>query len=397
LRFDGNWTLKPRDVSALTRLAGKTLERDLNWQVVGTQRDWTDWTDAPVLMFSSDEAPASLTEADLIKLRNYMLAGGTLFTHADNGSAKFNAYVADIARRIFPDYKLEELSDDHPIYSVLFPVTTKPKLLAVSNGSRLLWVHSPTDLSKEWTGKPDKTKSYAAETATNIAVYSMGKRDLRNRLATGYVAERSDPPIATVPVARLAYDGNWNPEPWGWVRTARKFDHETSIGLDLRGVQVSQLSPTVAPLAHLTGTAAVEFSDAEIQALRTYVADGGILLIDACGGSEPFDRSIRQKLLPKAFAEASLKPVPDSHPLMDGVDRTRTRGGGNDSHGLELLAFGRGAVILSDLDLSSGLVGSQSVSIRGYEPQTADRIVRNVIAWSIWPTGMPRMLAGAGN
>ena len=33
---------------------------NINWQVVGTQRDWTDWTDAPVLTLASDDAIPSI-------------------------------------------------------------------------------------------------------------------------------------------------------------------------------------------------------------------------------------------------------------------------------------------------------------------------------------------------
>ena len=39
-------------------------------------------------------------------------------------------------------------------------------------------------------------------------------------------------PQNIVPVARLKHDGDWDPEPWAWVRESRLFRRQTSIGLE---------------------------------------------------------------------------------------------------------------------------------------------------------------------
>ena len=56
---------------------------------------------------------------------------------------------AAIAKRLFPEGELKDLSPDDEIYSLqyILPKPNRPRLRGLVNGSRLLWVHSPTDLA----------------------------------------------------------------------------------------------------------------------------------------------------------------------------------------------------------------------------------------------------------
>ena len=220
LRFPGNWTNRSRDVANLTRFASKELERPLNWQTVGLERQWYEWSDSPVLFIASDEPP-KLNDEDFDKLRAFVEAGGLIFTHADKNSQSFNAYVATLAGRLFPNYPLQELPSDHLIYSAVFKQETKPPLLGVSNGARLLLVHSPTDLARHWLLRPLRSNRASYETAVNVAVYAIGRRNFRNRLDSIYVPPPAGRVSGTIPLARLKYEGNWDPEPGAWRRIAR--------------------------------------------------------------------------------------------------------------------------------------------------------------------------------
>jgi hypothetical protein len=404
LRWGGNWSNRPRDVATLTKFGGRALERALNWQVLGLQRDWTDWTDAPVMLITSEDGP-QFTDADVAKLRSYALAGGVVFTHAENGSAAFNTFAADLAKRMFPEYAMGTLPPTHPIYSALYPLRDAPGLAGVGNGSRLLMVHSPTDLTKQWgTRAPltererqrTKVNTAAAELGVNVVVYATGKRDLRRRTDPAFVPPRPGEPLGAIPVARLRYEGNWDPEPWGWVRAARKFDRETGIALDVRPVDVVALEPGTAPVAHLTGTAAREFSDAEVKVVREYVEGGGVLLVDACGGSAAFAESVRAGLLARAFPNGKASPVGPTHPVMGRerawmgeIERLLTYGESKQVNGLRAMNVGNGAVLFTDLDISTGLLGATVVGVSGYEPTVAERLVRNAVVWAVWPNGTP--------
>jgi hypothetical protein len=49
--------------------------------------------------------------------------------------------------------------------------------------------------------------------------------------------------------------------------------------------------------------------------------------------------------------------------------------------------MGNGAVIVSDLDITSGLLGTSTLGIIGYDPEYAQKFVTNVIVWAMKARG----------
>ena len=392
LQFPGSWDNRPRDIANLARFAGGELERPINWQVVGIDHDWQDYFDSPVLYIASHQAP-QFQEADYMKLRSFVLAGGLIFTQADGASESFNNWVPELAKRIAPTLRLEPLPENNPIYNIQYKVTSHPRLLGVFNGSRLLLIHSPGDLSLAWQSRSVKTKRYAFELGVNIFVYASGKPDLRNRLDSPYVPPAPQSGGRTLALAELKYEGNWNPEPAAWFRMSRYLQWEGDPTLNIRPVGIEQLAPGSAPLATLTGTDPHTFSSAEAAALRAYVQAGGTLLIDSVGGENAFTRSVREKLLPAAFGDAVEEPMGPDHPLfkdlkagLANASPVRLRSYAIDRLGqvapaIRLLKVGTGHVIFSALDLTSGLLGTNTWGIVGYESVSAEKFARNVVEW----------------
>jgi hypothetical protein len=391
----GYWANRPRDAANLARYAGRQLERPLNWQVVGIDRPWQDWLDSPILSIASHTAPF-LTDAQCDKLRDYVESGGMLYLQADGDNpAPFDAFARHLARRLFPQYPLAELPRGHVVYKVLYEVDPAPPLLAVSNGARLLMVYSPNDIAKSWQMRDDQAKKELFRLGTNLFVYAAGKKELPNRLTTRYVSPPEvEPPLGYARVARLTYDGNWDPEPGAWRRFANWFARQTGTGLIVADVPLAQLSPGIAPVAHLTGTAAYEPTDGEIAAIRAYVDGGGVILIDSCGGGSEFAEAMRAAL-ERAFPDTSTRLPSNSHPLlrpgppgMDNLSRVRLRPFAQEwvvrrSSGLRLLQSGGGHVVFSSMDIVSGLLGTQTWSIFGYDPDYAQALVKNLIFWTL--------------
>lgn len=392
LKFPGSWDNRPRDVANLARFATHELERQINWQVVGIDHDWQDYFDSPVLYIASHQAP-QLNDADYMKLRNFVVAGGLIFTQADGSSASFNEWIPELAKRIAPAFKLAPLPDNSPIYSIQYKVPSHPQMLGVYNGSRLLLVHSPVDLSLAWQGRSTKTKRSAFEIGTNVFVYASGKPDLRNRLDSPYIPAPPESAQRPFPLAALTYDGNWNPEPAAWFRMSRYLQWEGGPALAIRPIPVQQIAPGAAPMATLTGTDAHNFSQPEIAALRAYVQGGGTLLIDSVGGDNAFTRSVREKLLPAAFADGIEQPLPPDHPLFKdlkaGLANTspvRLRAYavehlGQVAPAIRLIKVGNGYVVFSTLDLTSGLLGTNTWGIVGFETQSAEKFAKNLVLW----------------
>jgi hypothetical protein len=392
LRFDGHWANRPRDAANLARFASRELERPLNFQVVPLSRPWTDWSDSPIVYLASHE-PIPLSEDDRVKLRQFVDSGGILFTQSDGNSAAFSRFAETLARQLFAQ-ELRVLPPDHELYRVNFRIDPRPIVRYVSNGSRLLMIHSDVDLAADWQMRAERSKRASFELGVNMFIYAAGKADFRNRLSSTYLPE---PPSSSyrVRIARVYYGGNWDPEPYAWQRFARWFGYQTGYGLDIARIAPADLRAELYPLAHLTGTAAWTPTAAEGAALRRYVQEGGVLLIDACGGAVEFRNSIENELLAGAFDAPRLVVVSADHPLLagsaDGMDRLTQallrpyarQQLGRDAGQIRMCTLGRGAIIYSPLDLTSGLLGTNTWGILGLRPDYAQSLAKNAVLWSL--------------
>ena len=391
LRFDGAWNNRPRDVSSLAKFASRTLERPINWQVVSLKPDWSDWMDSPILFIASDQAP-TFSEGDLQKLRSFARAGGLIMTNADGGIAAFNNFVPKLVKQLFPRYELQALPADHPLYSVWRNPKQHPALQGVSNGSRMLLIHAPDDLAKAWQLKDLAGNPSAFETGIDLFLYAGGKGDLRNRLQSSWIANPRIAAQATVPLARLSYAGDWDPEPLAWMRFGRWLQNETGITIEERETPMEGIDYRETPMAALTGRAAIEFTSEQTAAVRRFVESGGYLMIDSCGAHAPFNDSATA-MLRAAFPEAKLERMPRNHPLFspgygrDDLTTPRVRGYvsekmGSLAGGFYLLQSGHGAVIIGELDLTTGLLGTNTWGILGYQPGYCLSLMKNWILWS---------------
>jgi hypothetical protein len=309
------------------------------------------------------------------------------------------------AAKLFPRYELQDLPADHAVYNLVYKIDDagRPPLKAVSNGARLLMVHSPTDVTRAWQLRDSKNRKGLFHLGMNLFLYATGKRDLRNRLDSTFVSDPGTPANGSVPVARLRYAGNWDPEPAAWSRFARWMARQTGTGADVSVVKLSELRPGRARVAHLTGTARHDFTQDEIAAAKAFVEGGGVLLIDQCGGGAgdgAFEQSVTDGLLAKAFPDAKPLPLdPGAHPLfrggaagsgMDDLTKPRLRptdadgrAGVNASAPVTGFRAGNGHVIYTPLDVTSGLVGTRAWGIAGLHPDYASAFVKNLVFWTV--------------
>jgi hypothetical protein len=396
LRFNGAWANRPRDAANLSRYASAQLERPLNWQVVPLAVDWTQWMDSPILYLASHQPP-NLSDEDIDKIRNYVNAGGMLFVQADGNAPAMAGFAAALARRLFPLYEMSAVPPGHPLFSSVYRLTSPPPLKMVSNGSRILMLFSPTDLSKSWQLREQRTLAGKPifQFGINLFIYATGRRDLRNRLETNVIPAVADDGKMTIKIARVKYGGDWDPEPYAWTRFSRWFQRRTSYALDVQSVPMRDLDAKVWPFAHLTGAFRYDPTPGEVAAAKKYVESGGVLLIDMTGGAGTFAESIRTSLIAAAFPTARSVIVRASHPLlrsgpggMEDLSRIRLRPYtiekfGSTSDGLELFAAGKGHVLMTSMDLTSGLLNTGTWGIIGYEPGYAQNLMKNMIFWTV--------------
>jgi hypothetical protein len=255
----------------------------------------------------------------------------------------------------------------------------------------VLVLHSSTDLSQAWQLRADKTQGSAHQLGVNLFIYAAGKQDHRNRLTSAYFPEIIQAPLQTVPLARLRYEGNWNPEPGSYERFGRAFFYDTSLRVGVVPVEIQSLTIDIAPVAHLTGTEAVQLTAEQRKALADYVLAGGTLIVDACGGSRAFAESIRPQLqemfIGRQFerVDGSHRLFQMTHPGMEDLSNLRARHDRNANPYPEVLKPGddAGQIVFFPLDVSTSLLHTPTHGIPSIDPNQATQVMKNLVlhAW----------------
>ena len=102
-------------------------------------------------------------------------------------------------------------------------------------------------------------------------------------------------PKATVRIARLKWDGNWNPEPLALERFSRLLAAQMQIQCTVADpVDMADLGKADVKFAILSGVGALELTAAQTGVLKAFVHGGGTVLIDAAGGDEMFYDSAKR-------------------------------------------------------------------------------------------------------
>jgi hypothetical protein len=416
---DATWDSRPRDAAFLTRFLSKRFERPMNWQIVNLQVDGADWLDAPILLITGARDP-QFTLPDIEKIRAFVDGGGTVFSTADGGSQPFTNAIRTYAGQVAKGrYEMRVLPKEHPFYSPDLGATLAgaPPLMGMSNGVREFWIHSPTDLGASWQTQRTENKSHF-EIPTALYFYATGEGALRSRLnplasappspspATRPAAPGLDPAPAKfrLPLARLLYGGNADPEPGAWPRLARRLHAAAGIDVPVTPVSMQELDPAIYPVAHMTGTARFLIKDADAAALKHYLDAGGLLIADAAGGSDAFADSFRQ-FAATLYPDAKFTPLPPDHPVYTGRIPSPpaaalpdpspagtvtfrkygvlSLGHPVDQATLDVLSVnGRPRIVLSPYDITSGLLGTTTWGIVGYAPDSAERLAGNLLRWA---------------
>ena len=129
---------------------------------------------------------------------------------------------------------------------------------------------------------------------------------------------------SVVQVANLVYAG---------TKSSRCFaDHflvkaekETTISTSRRFHAVKLTDKTLYnyPLVIMTGEGVFQLSDAEREALRKYIEQGGFLLASAGCSSPEWDRSFRREMS-IIFADRKLETIPMKHPIFSMIYEIKT-------------------------------------------------------------------------
>jgi len=392
LEFEGDWNNRPRDLANLTRWMSRIFERTVNWQIINLSVPVSEWHDAPILYISGSQLP-KFTDEHLRKLRTFVLQGGAIFSVTEcGGTAGFKKGIRDTYKKLFPDHELTQCGKEHDIYSrrVHFDLPGRPVFHVLSNGVRPLAVHTDADLALSWQLRKTVTQQWAFHAASNVVRYITDRVSMvRPRGTTHWPTPYSGGVSRTVKLARLKHAGLFDPEPLAYERFSRLMAREAGTKVEVLGpMEIADLPGSGAKVATLTGIGKLSLSEADQTALKAWVENGGLLVVDAAGGSKAFGDSA-EAILKKMFGDFRVRRLASMAPLfrvsgmpIDKVKyrrRTKLRLQQSTPNLKGVLLNGRLGAVFSREDLTAGLVGYPSWTVDGYAPESAFEIMRNVV------------------
>ena len=178
-------------------------------------------------------------------------------------------------------------------------------------------------------------------------------------LATALPAARPFAP--ELAIAQLRYDGggDWYANPSSLPNLLAFIAERTGLDVAPRPVEVRLTDPALrsVPYLYLTGHGNIRLTEAEVEALRRYLDEGGFLHADDNYG---LDESFRRELS-RVYPEARLVDVPHDHPVYhilydfpEGLPKIHEHDG-EPARGLGVFRDGRLVVFYSyESDLGDG-------------------------------------------
>ena len=402
LQYPGRWNSRPRDADHVTGHLSYTFERPLSWQVVDIdslpasddEERKAAGTGFGRIVYLSGAGPMNLTDTQITKLRRFVDRGGMILSESACDRAAFTLDIHRAAQRLFGRYRLLPLSPESPVFTAQFKDVKPTELLAIHNGIRPLWIHSPRQLSLAWQMGPAEANRPTFDLMGNLFLMltDMGSAspDVPIVVPATPKTTESDAPRRVAELAILSHSGDAQPEPQAWRNLARLLKRDYDVTLRLtRNLPPRGLDPLRHPVAYLTGATSFTLSKTDRKAIADYIARGGTLIVEAAGGSKAFNQSARDQLLDGLGTQVQL---PLDHAIYTGgpsqIGRVRFR---RSLHNklykearyrprLRAIYFGqRPGVIYSPEDLTAGLVGYPIKGMEGYVPRDARRLMVNLL------------------
>lgn len=298
-------------------------------------------TELPVLYVTGWTPLPELTEKIKQKLRDYLMAGGTLVVHANCGRPEFNTSFRKLQSELFPDRPLGPIPLDHPIYSCL----NKMKVMKVRQGKqewkqvpaylegmnigcRLAVVFSPIDVSWGWDARSKPIEGGilydqgdSLRLGANMLTYVLANYEYARAFELTKVYHQAD--IATrdqLVVAQIKHNGDWDPTPHGLPNLLKFIDTNSTLNVQFKRQTVSLEDDAALkqPILYMTGLREFKLTDKEAKRLGDYLKAGGILFGEAAMGMDAFDQSFR-KMAAQVMPGGKLEAVSPEHAIFNNV------------------------------------------------------------------------------
>jgi hypothetical protein len=443
-----NWNRKHNDTRHLVEFASRELFKGapLSWQVYDIRRQNVDTDEkvlaevgvllqSPLLYLNGHGRmpfvglPGSLLTIEEKILQKYVEEGGFILAEACCGDEEFAASFRDLMKRIFKGSDLRRLPETHAVWTTFFKdegLAQFAGLEGLERGCRTVVVFSPIPLAGYWEehrfmpqpGKPPARPTdpgYRGEMsyklAGNIIAYATGLELPKPKLTTTKLLDPNlldkGPIRGLFQVAQLKGPGEDAPAPSAMRNLMAYMKVKTRLDVALK---TKSLFPGDDPLfqykfMYLHGRKVLNWSDVDIENVKSNLATGGLLLADAgCNGFDAwhkFDASFRG-ICKKMFPDSPLQVIPATDPLlgakMNGgaaitsirCRRERTDGNGPEAAMRNYAPYlegvkvdGRWVIVYSKYDIGCALEGHKAADCLGHDKESALKLASAVVLYSL--------------
>jgi len=408
-----DWNLCPADAQQLLRKASRWFGLTYGSESVNLGSFDGDPTRIPVLLFSGGRT-LRIDDAQLSKLRSYVLSGGMLVFDSIAGSPYFYDSARSVIAQTFPELAIRVIPLDHPIYHMLYDVddvtfpknldANQPFLEGIYVGCRLGAVISRYGLGCGWDDHEvpliEKAVYYDVESANELGLnfvgYSVGYATAGREEAKPELfgaLDEKDPTDEFV-FGQIRHEGAWNVHPGGATALLRRLRQNTSLRVSLKRypITLGQTDLSHYSFLYLTGLDDFRFDEKAVAALRRFLNNSGTLLINNGLGLMTFDTAVRRELK-KILPEAELVTVPQNHPVFSSVfkigDARYTPAVQSERPDLRTPLLegvnigGDLRVIYSPYDLECAWQGCEHPLARGYEPHSGMEMGVNIVMYAM--------------
>src|SRR5205823_9957614 len=145
------------------------------------------------ILYISGSQELAFTDGEIAKLRAFAQQGGLILGVADGNSEIFSKSFRALGNTLFRRYEFKQLPGNdiiftHEQYNAA-KWRTKPRVLALSNGTRYLMMLLPEgDASRAWQTRSDKNREDMYQLGANIFLYATDSKHLRVKGDTYIVA-----------------------------------------------------------------------------------------------------------------------------------------------------------------------------------------------------------------
>jgi hypothetical protein len=411
-----DWTRTPNDLKGLL----EWVSGEMNVHFTSNIKAFGEISGEPTknpMLYRSGYKPFTLTPAEIAKVREYVLNGGTVVFNSLVGNPDAYKCALKAAQQILPERNVYRLRMDHPIFHSFYNidkvayrermvkdgmvVDQYPYLEGVDVDNRTAIIISRWDFSLGWEANAHDSWGYAdtdsRKIGANVVAYCTAMRDAGRSVGKSVELSDSDKKTAgKFRVGQVIHNGPWKTRTAAFPMLLSDFNKQTGtqVSFDLKDIALTDAAIFEMPFLFLTGTTDFALSEQERANLRKFLNNGGVLFVEAGEGRASFDAAFRTEIA-QVLPGKQLAPLPANHeifrqPKSCETVKARPALAAKNGNQIDIAPVLQGvelngalSVIYSPYDCSAGWERAIAPYAIGYEPQDATAIGLNVLYYAV--------------